>query len=251
MPNIIEESKRIKKSIETVVSDVIDDKTRSCFRLYKAIVISAPESDSNNKLFCDITLIGEETVLHLPCSTAVENVIAGDIVWIAVLYNSWNNAIVWVPSDFNLGGGLTTIPIATTTTIGGIKSQNGSNNGVDYPVQVNDDGTARVNIPVLSKEFVKDFVISDWNEVSTGYPASGYVLTITQYSENGVEGHGLTNPYVSAVLLNQSRGNEIINEPTNIDFSYKIGASSTVKIYITVDLSKYSVYSGQILLKEI
>lgn len=41
-------------------------------------------------------------------------------------------------------------PIATTTTVGGIKAQSGSSSGQSFPVQVNTDGTAFINIPIYT-----------------------------------------------------------------------------------------------------
>lgn len=41
-------------------------------------------------------------------------------------------------------------PIATTTTVGGIKAQSGSSSGQSFPVQVNSDGTAFINIPIYT-----------------------------------------------------------------------------------------------------
>lgn len=45
-----------------------------------------------------------------------------------------------------------TTPAATTSAIGGIKAQTGSSDGQNFPVQVNADGTAFINIPIYNGE---------------------------------------------------------------------------------------------------
>lgn len=47
---------------------------------------------------------------------------------------------------------LTETPVATTSAVGGIKAQSGSSDGQNFPVQVNSDGTAFINIPIYNGE---------------------------------------------------------------------------------------------------
>lgn len=47
-----------------------------------------------------------------------------------------------------------TTPAATTSAIGGIKAQTGSSDGQNFPVQVNADGTAFINIPIYNGEVI-------------------------------------------------------------------------------------------------
>ena len=47
---------------------------------------------------------------------------------------------------------LTETPVATTSAVGGIKAQSGSSDGQNFPVQVNSDGSAFINIPIYNGE---------------------------------------------------------------------------------------------------
>lgn len=98
------ESERIKKAIERVADKRIDEQTKDCLRLYKAILINP----ANNGI-CGVSLIGDintdgsNNVLNLPYSQLIEDLPGGSIVWIAVIFNSWANAIVWADAQLNVG----------------------------------------------------------------------------------------------------------------------------------------------------
>ena len=93
--SVLNESELIKAAIKGVAKEVIEKETSSCFRVYKAIVVS-PKTYSQEKGFvCGVKLVGDETVLYLPLSSATSNVQIGDLVWVATIANSFRNAIVW------------------------------------------------------------------------------------------------------------------------------------------------------------
>lgn len=89
--------------------------------------------------------------------------------------------------------------------------------------------------------FVKSFTISDFSQVGN---AQRYVMAITKAE------HGLTNPYVDKMLINRAVDNE---ETTTFQTAVSVGertlSTGTIKVYVTIDLSKYTVYSGTIYIK--
>lgn len=99
MSDIFESSLRLKKSIEKVAKEVIERDTRSCLRVYKAVVITPPYVDENLGNVCQVKMIGDDTVLTLPYATCANNIVAGDRVWVQTTYNSFKNAIVWIKTD--------------------------------------------------------------------------------------------------------------------------------------------------------
>ena len=92
----LEFSKLLRGAITKVAKEVIAEETRSCFRVKKASVITAP-----NGSVCEVKLLGDDTVLSLPYSSAVASVSAGDVVWVAIIYNNLKNAVVWQKIDFS------------------------------------------------------------------------------------------------------------------------------------------------------
>lgn len=67
------------------------------------------------------------------------------------------NVEVELDNDTSVSGqadltALTETPVATTSAVGGIKAQSGSSDGQNFPVQVNSDGTAFINIPIYNGE---------------------------------------------------------------------------------------------------
>lgn len=99
------ESERIKKAIERVADKRIDEQTKDCLRLYKAILINpANNGICGVSLIGDINIDGSNNVLNLPYSQLIEDLPVGSIVWIAVIFNSWANAIVWADAQLNVGG---------------------------------------------------------------------------------------------------------------------------------------------------
>ena len=95
MQNLLNESAELRRMIEAVVREVVAAETRSCFKVYKATVITPPSGTA-----CSVRLVGEDTVLSLPYSSAVSDVVAGDAVLVAVVYGSMRNAVVWQKTNF-------------------------------------------------------------------------------------------------------------------------------------------------------
>lgn len=93
--NKFDEVKRIKSNLIPFIRKIINNETQHCFKVYKAVVISAP---SNGK--CGVSLMGQTEVLNLPYSSACSNVQIGDFVWIGVI-GTFSNSIVWQKIDFS------------------------------------------------------------------------------------------------------------------------------------------------------
>ena len=93
--SLLSDAKEIKAAIAAIVREEIDRETRDCFRVKKAKVTSAP-----NGTTCTVKLIGDDTALVLPYSSAVSSVSVGNVVWVAILGNSMRNAIVWETANF-------------------------------------------------------------------------------------------------------------------------------------------------------
>lgn len=91
------ESAKLRNAIKKIVKQVIDEEEKPCFRLYKAQITSAP-----NGTTCTVQLDGYTNTINLPYSSAVQYVNVGDMVWVATLYNSFSNAIVFCPINFEL-----------------------------------------------------------------------------------------------------------------------------------------------------
>ena len=91
------------------------------------------------------------------------------------------------------------------------------------------------------KSFVKQFTKTDFTQVGV---EQKYFIAIKKAE------HGLTKPYVDKVLVN-SKADDV--ETTTFQTSVAVGektlSTGTIKIYITIDLSKYTEYSGTIYLK--
>ena len=107
MSNIFEKSLQLKEAIKPVVGKIVDDNTRPCFRTYKAMVVTPQDVTTG---YGEVQLMGqggnaESVKLRLPFTPAVAKSEAGDLVWVAVTYNSWKNAIVWQKIDFSTSGG--------------------------------------------------------------------------------------------------------------------------------------------------
>lgn len=115
MADIISESARIRQSITRIVSEVITDKAKSCLRVYKAQVKTAPNGST-----CEVQLIGDDNTMNLPYSSECANVQKDSMVWVATLYDSFSNAIVWQPDNFN--SMLSPYPVGAIYTSTGITS---------------------------------------------------------------------------------------------------------------------------------
>ena len=88
---------RIKQSLNKIIKEVIAEETKPCFRVYKAKVITAPNTETQT---CGVQLLGDNKVINIPYSSKVANVTTNSFVWVATIYNSFSNAIVWETIDF-------------------------------------------------------------------------------------------------------------------------------------------------------
>ena len=92
-----------------------------------------------------------------------------------------------------------------------------------------------------SKQYIKNFVKGDFLQAGT---KQRWYLQITK-SE-----HGLTNPYVDKVVIHKKVDSEETQGfHTEVICQDKVLTTGTIKIYITIDLSQYTEYSGVIYLK--
>ena len=96
MADKFSESSKMKRDLTALIESVIKEKTRDCFRVYKATVTTAPNGTS-----CGVKLIGDETEISIPYSSKVSSVSTGDVVWVATIFGDFRNAIVWETSNFN------------------------------------------------------------------------------------------------------------------------------------------------------
>lgn len=95
MADKLTESKRLRSQMKRLIQEVVKEETRACFRVYKAVVVIAPNGTS-----CGVRLVGEQSELTLPYSSKVASVAVGDIVWVATIFGTLSNAIVWETADF-------------------------------------------------------------------------------------------------------------------------------------------------------
>lgn len=104
------------------------------------------------------------------------------------------------------------------------------------------DDEARERITALEgKEFVKEFTIEDFTQVGN---LQKYYVQITKKE------HGLTNPFCNEVIIEKSDNGETIKYMTSVLFGSRLLKSTdTMRIYFTIDLSKYIEYNGKIYLK--
>ena len=89
------ELSRIKQSLKKIIKEVISEELKPCFKLYQAKVITAPSGGT-----CSVQLVGDSKTITLPFSSKCANVSSGSFVWVATIYNSFSNAIVWETVDF-------------------------------------------------------------------------------------------------------------------------------------------------------
>lgn len=93
--SVLENAKELKGLLRRIVSEIVKQETRSCFRVYKARVISTPVNGT-----CRVQLDGDQTVLTIPYSSRVQTMQEGDPVLVATVYDSFRNAIVWEFQNF-------------------------------------------------------------------------------------------------------------------------------------------------------
>jgi hypothetical protein len=87
---------KVKQSLKKIIQDVVIEETKPCFRVYKAMVKNAPNGST-----CGVQIIGDNSIINLPYSDLVKNAKVNDFVWVATLYDSFSNAIVFSTVDFN------------------------------------------------------------------------------------------------------------------------------------------------------
>ena len=177
MSDIISDSAKIRQSIRKIVKQVLEEETKPCFRLYKAQVKGLPNGKT-----CEVQIVGDENTINLPYSSSISSVAVNDMVWVATIYNSFSNAIVWQPIDF----------ISTSGGGGG----GGDFDPTKYYTKTETDG--------LLNEKQDDLTQTQLNAVNSGITANkvstydGYADAINNKVDK-VEGKGLsTNDFTTA-----------------------------------------------------
>lgn len=93
----IEESRELKKYIEELVRKTVQEETRPCLRLYKAVVTSEVIEDIGGSI-CEVKLVGEDTTLTVPSMTS--GIMQGSVVWVGTAYNNFRNAFIFSTESF-------------------------------------------------------------------------------------------------------------------------------------------------------
>ena len=97
--SILSETNAFKNAVATVARQVVQEETRDCLRVKKAVVIAAPLGNS-----CTVRFVGEDTNsggITIPYSSEVSGAVVGNSVWVLILYGSLRNAIAWKMGDFS------------------------------------------------------------------------------------------------------------------------------------------------------
>ena len=103
------------------------------------------------------------------------------------------------------------------------------------------EGNTNEIASIKSKSFAKVFSIDDFSQLGT---EQKYVMAIKKNE------HGLKKPFVDKILLNQTADqNETTSFQTSVVMQEKTLPTDTIKIYVTIDLSKLTEYSGIIYLR--
>ena len=90
----------MRNGIASIARDVIEQETRSCFRVYKGVIVDTPtQSDDRYK----VRLVGypDDNAFYASYTTACADLSVSDVVWVGVIFNNFKNAIVWHSADFN------------------------------------------------------------------------------------------------------------------------------------------------------
>ena len=106
--SLLETSAKAKKAIEEVSRETAEKVSRSSVKAYKAVIVTAPYQPNNSdRYYCGIRLMGDETEITVLCPPRLTDLVAGDFVWVIILFSSWKNAVVWQKYDFSTdtGGG--------------------------------------------------------------------------------------------------------------------------------------------------
>lgn len=93
-----EESTKIKKILEDLITSNVEKLCKPCFRLYKA---QLQANINNGDSTCSVRLNGDGEILILPFSQSIRSLTEGAFVWVATIYNNFSNAIVVAPIDFS------------------------------------------------------------------------------------------------------------------------------------------------------
>ena len=92
MKNNLKDSRDIRAAIENIAREICREETRDCLRLYKATVTMTAAVGGSEM---GVKLVGDATELFLPYKSTVSDAAIGSAVWVAKIYGSWRNAIVW------------------------------------------------------------------------------------------------------------------------------------------------------------
>lgn len=92
MKNNLKDSRDIRTAIENIAREICREETRDCLRLYKATVTMTAVVGGSEM---GVKLVGDATELFLPYKSTVSDAAVGSAVWVAKIYGSWRNAIVW------------------------------------------------------------------------------------------------------------------------------------------------------------
>lgn len=97
MQDGLRQSQKLRRDLTQVIRDVVREETKDCFRLRKAVITGWPAGG------CEVRFVGDDKTTQrivLPYSSKVQSVSAGTAVWVAIIYGSMRNAIVWETADF-------------------------------------------------------------------------------------------------------------------------------------------------------
>lgn len=88
---IVKDSQETLAALQKIIADTVRNMPdfRNCTRTQKAKVRGNP---SNGR--CDVSLIGDDTMISVYVSSAMANIKAGDIVLITYTFNSLSNGII-------------------------------------------------------------------------------------------------------------------------------------------------------------
>ena len=92
MKNNLKDSRDIRTAIENIAREICREETRDCLRLYKATVTMTAAVGGSEM---GVKLVGDATELFLPYKSTVSDAAVGSAVWVAKIYGSWRNGIVW------------------------------------------------------------------------------------------------------------------------------------------------------------
>jgi hypothetical protein len=159
-----------------------------------------------------------------------------------IVFELENGNTIRIPASDLLGGFVTTSDLESkllgkvdkVTTPNVILGTDENGNPTTYSIEGFGDSSS-------GKTYVKEFTKYDFEQVGT---AQRYYLTILQSD------HKLKNPYVDKVLVMRKKDTEEETTfYTQVVVEEKILSMGTVKIYLTIDLTKYDYYKGKIFLK--